>query len=361
MAKTTLLLSLPTTPRNGSSNTTPKPPSPPPSPSTSTSTSTAIPSAAPVDALLPTHVAHNLQQARAIAFHVSARRILRSYSFGHALRATRRLISSLHTLSSGVETTLISPPSISSISSTCPSASDSLHSSDSPSPSPSPSSCCKTTTPRRVDGLQQTPDTKRKRRRHQPSTLSSDIHDLAHKLALTRVSLTASRDRALRAMPGIPAAHDVFVLLSVFLSLPTTPGLNAVDGARAYNQQPLKLPLKQASMQCKHHSQHVDHLPRRASAPSLGTRPDIHTKEEEVSSVNEMKEEEEEKNRQGWSSFVTATTTGRKRKHFMSQQRHAADHSNVSSSHDNMMSSPQRYVHKLGGGNTPWRRAIGSS
>lgn len=57
-----------------------------------------FPRETPAELLLPAHVQHNEQQAKIIMFHVSHRRVLRARSFSLALRATRRLISTLHAL-----------------------------------------------------------------------------------------------------------------------------------------------------------------------------------------------------------------------------------------------------------------------
>lgn len=252
----------------------------------------------PAHELLPAHIRHNAKQARNIAFYVSARRLLRTNAYAHALRSTRRLISALPVLRGALRRYSCifgAHPSLSSLSSVSSAAVDDQQDRDNADGAYATGRGDGTRDiPRRVDGLQAPHmEAQRRPRRRSAGLLDRDSytksnhHQQAHHpcfprsssqrsaatqdsssydpqnsahlhrstdgenenetetendasatvvhsvkeeitqleaaLNFTAVSLTSSRERAQRAMAGIPAAHDVFVLLSVFLALPTTP------------------------------------------------------------------------------------------------------------------------------------------
>lgn len=169
---------------------------------------------------LPTHLQHNLRQARLIAFHTSPRRLLRTRAFTTALRATRRLVSTQHALRATARRRS--------------SASSSSARSSPPISSASSSSACP------------------------PDKLEDAV---ACALDLLERLLSESRERALRVAPTVTVAQDVFVLLSLFLGRPTTP-LPLAPGAGAGD----------AVTEGIVRASGVRRLPRRLSAPNMGPR-----------------------------------------------------------------------------------------
>lgn len=193
-------------------------------------------------ALLSLHLQRNITEARAIAFYTSRRRLLRTHSFTCALRRTRRLLSSFHALYDMIH--CLGEPHCACKASSCASArqcsSRALRPAHFlPGVNGGASSL--------ADGL-----VDRGERRDDEDadkvTLLRQLHSLEAKLS-------ASRDRALTASSTTTVAQDVFVLLSIFLGLSTTPPRLA--GELRHGRWPSRTKS----------SRHA--FPRRASAPSV--------------------------------------------------------------------------------------------
>lgn len=224
--------------------------------------------------LLYMHIQHNIDQSRMISFHTSRRRILRTRAFTLALRATRRLISSYHCLY------------------------DLIHQLDRHCQCASASTCslqfCSArilqagVVARRsasvngsVDGNSAKLCAKPSQKAlHKFTSRKANIdHDdddkdyLLQCLGTLETNLRQSRERALSASPSITVAQDVFVLISIFLGLCTTPPLTPSTRENLGRPDAPKRSMRWSALGF---AQRRDgklnsktRFPRRASAPSM--------------------------------------------------------------------------------------------